>query len=44
MKKILREIYDEYIGWIILIIVIFPPVVLLDIKFLEMIKKLTKNK
>lgn len=43
MRETLKQIYIEYIGWVILIIIIFPLIMLLDIKFLEMITKLKKN-
>lgn len=43
MNEKLKKIYDEYIGWIVLVIIIFPLGIVLDIKFLEMIKKLNSK-
>lgn len=40
MKEKLKKIYDEYIGWIVLAIIIFPLGMVLDIKFVEMLRKL----
>lgn len=43
MNEKYKRIYDEYIGWIVLVIIIFPIGIVLDIKFLQAIRKL-RNK
>lgn len=43
MKEKLKRLYDDYIGWIIIIVIIFPFGILLDIKFIEMLRKLRKR-
>lgn len=40
MKEKLKHLYDEYIGWLVLIIIIFPLGIVLNKKFLETIGKL----
>lgn len=44
MKEKLKRLYDDYIGWFIIIVIIFPFGILLDIKFIEMLRKLKKKK
>lgn len=44
MKEKFKYLYDEYIGWAVLLIIIFPLGVVLDIKFIEVLKKLSKKK
>lgn len=40
MKEKLRELYNDYIGWLVIIAIIFPLGIILDVKFIEMLKKL----
>lgn len=43
MKIDFKQIFNDYIGWIVLILIIFPLGILLDIKFLQTIRKINKQ-
>lgn len=42
-KEILKQLYNDYIGWFVLALVLFPLGLLLDTKLMECIAKIRRS-